>query len=173
MKKSELKLLIREAIQELNEENEILRAEELAKASMFKFKKAIEPILNNWKKDGYLDSYKSRISPYNGGFNIIWDFNVNKDKFNYKKFRDNKDLPKLYYMFLGNSFNIWIQPATFMGAHFDKGESSRIEGRSFNIDERYVSFREDVKNKNDIKAAFKKYDALNLKEVEEFKKIKV
>lgn len=145
----------------LKEENELLKAQSQCKAALFQVKKALDPIIQNAIQIGLLKSGSSRIRPYNDGFELIIDKDENWDVYTKEMDSRVKNMARI----LGQ--RIYIQPGTFFEDHL--GSGSRIEGRVFDAQEAYKSFREDISNKAQIAPACKKFVEINLKALNQIK----
>jgi len=160
MKKSELRKIIVEEIRLLKEENELLKAQDECKATLFKVKKLIDPIFKKWEKLDFVEKIKTQIKP--------WNQLYIENKMSYSRGLDNLNA-ELIMNFLSNNTRIYIQPETFFQENIDAGKNPKIEGSLFSIKD-YSSFAYVIKTKGDIKSASKKYIDDNIKIINIIKK---
>lgn len=179
MKKSELKQIIREAMEELKEENELLKAIDGIKGVMFKLKKALEPIYKKALNKGIVDKFKLSIIPYNGGYKLeleqksdLYSKIVDKylpDRKMIEKKLDEHD--EIYRIMLSYRNSIYLYGESFFQEYIDKGESARLDGKGFETSKDkngYDILRNkifNVKNKNDINKALDYYYKENMERV--------
>jgi hypothetical protein len=149
-----LRRLIKEEYQTLlKEENELLKAQDNAKGTMFKIKKAYDALYKKAESKNILQKgWKTQISPYNDGYELKHKNRITKDA--YEKIKAG-DLNKIIYFLDGGSY-INYQPASFFQSYIDEGKPGTMEGfyDEYQNDKfKLTTKRYKINNKKDIKKA--------------------
>lgn len=140
----------------LNESNEVIKAQGACKSAIFQVQKEVDKLFNSLLKDGLIQSYSSRVKPWNQGYEIRIDAHVD-----YKKVtKENADLMDLVYKLTGNT-SVSLQPSTWFETDLEEGKTARLEGTTLEYNglakynDKYPRF--DVKSKSDIDKAAKQF----------------
>jgi len=138
----------------LNEENELLKAQDACKAAMFKIKPLIEKLYKKAEELGYIYSFHINIEPYNNGYMLKYD-----TKPNYRKIDElDKNRANSIYIILVSAFSIHLQPDTFFEDKLaEKKGYARLEGNVFQVAKDYKSVDYKINSKSDIKPAADKF----------------
>lgn len=142
----------------LNEENELLKAQDASKGSMFLAKKAIDPILAKLKKGNLIKSFKTTVSPYNSGYELKIKLKVNYDSF-FAREKDS-ETEKLGQILFSMGSSLYIYPGSFFQEYLDDGDQAYIEGRFIQMskDTNNLYPKYPIKKKADIKNAYNQYN---------------
>jgi len=141
----------------LNEENELLKAQDACKAAMFKIKPLVEKFYKKAEDLGLIDSYTLKLEPYNNGYMLKYS-----TKPNYRAIDElGKNRGNSIYIILVSSSSITLQPDTFFEDKLEKaygeGTSAFIVGNVFQIAKDYKSVNYKISSKNDIKIMTEKF----------------
>jgi hypothetical protein len=141
----------------LNEENELLKAQDACKAAMFKIKPSLDKFYKKAENLGYIDSYTVKIEPYNNGFMLKYS-----TKPNYRAM-DGLDKTRAgsLYIMLASSSSIVLQPDSFfedkLGQAYGENTYAFLNGNIFQVTKDYKSVNYKISNKNDIKTMAEKF----------------
>ena len=151
---------VKETISILMEANDLLKVQGMAKGSMFKAQKLLEPVMGSLKAAGWLESYSLKVVPYNDGYQLEV-----KSKLDYDRTAEIRTADNDYYESLSRVVsslsmgNLYIYPGSYFEDDMKDG-SGYVEGRTIQVAKKYPSFKvSGIKSRDDIKSAFKKYDA--------------
>lgn len=141
----------------LNEENELLKAQDACKAAMFKIKPMLEKFYKKAEQLGLIDSYTLKLEPYNNGYMLKYDTRPNYRALGeYDKNRQNA-----LYNILASSSSVTLQPDTFfedkLAKAYGEGTSAFIVGNVFQVTKEYKSVNYKIMSKNDIKTMTEKF----------------
>jgi len=169
MDEKQLRSLIREEIKKvklnkLNEENEILKLQELSKAAMFKLKKVLDPIFEDFKKRGYLQNFMFKVQPYNDAYKLVLKGgNVNKIAFSDEYSHNFK---QSLFNFVNAVGHFEFYPWAFFEDKLEMGEENTIELTYCDCDKgKTVFVSEKIRNMNDVKKVAIKFFVENEKRI--------
>lgn len=153
----------------INESNELLKAQDACKGAMFQIQKPFEKFLDKCKKANIVESYKTKIKPWNSGY--MMEYHIQYPEGIWRK--ENSGTPiELIYNYLSIHTSIFVQPCAFFEDYIEEeiayieGQAlPELKGRSYNA----CKFM--IKTKDDIKKSLKEYVDINLKVIEEVSKV--
>ena len=142
----------------LNEANELIKAQGMCKNTMFQVQKEVEGLFKDMVTKGLLDSFSTKIEPWNNGYQLKTTYSNrilfrNEDNFS-------KATIEAAYRIVSNGY-LFLQPGTFFDDYFEEGKGAQIEGKTFEMVSKQsyeVTYPKwDIKTKNDIPKSGKEY----------------
>jgi len=152
---------VENTLKALLEANELLKAQDAVKGTLFKIKKDLDSVLDEFVKIGVLDKYKTVISPFNSGFMLEISKSFNRD---FQKDRANDKIVDPLF----SVTNIFLQPSSFFQSDLDGGkETAYIEGSTLDIRgiDKMTYPEYAIKSKIDIKTATTEFYNLVAKQI--------
>lgn len=142
----------------VNEANELIKTQGLCKNAMFMAQKDVEALLKDWVKAELINSFKTKVLPYNNGYEMKLEYKYN---ILWKKAKELSPEEEIVSKFVFNNASIWIQPSSFFEENFEKGEGASLESRSLQleIDQAYeITYPKwDIKDRKDMDKATKEF----------------
>lgn len=136
----------------LNESNEVIKAQNACKVTIFQIQKMIDSMFNGFVKEDLVKSYSSKVKPWNDGYELIMDAKVD-----YLKIKDHENKELIEYVYsLAQNNSISIQPNTWFEKKLEDGDGmAQLEGTALSINGSKSSYafkhpRYDVKDKKEI-----------------------
>ena len=164
----------------INESNEIIKAQEQCKVAMFKLQKPIEKFLQKAVEHEIIESYKTKVNPFNQGYELKITTKTNRETWRAEESYELK-IKRTILDFISQSQNIHIEPGSFFQQYFEEDTNPRIEGQSLPVfkyktiiqtrEFLYNSFREIIKSKKDIKKVIEDYIDENLEILDKIMKL--